>query len=57
MSVILAAIDASAAARPVLERAATLGRALRLPMIALHVRHDGDDAAQLLASQAGVQPA
>jgi nucleotide-binding universal stress UspA family protein len=55
MSVILAAIDASAAARPVLERAATLGRALRLPMIALHVRHDGDDAAQLLASQAGVQ--
>jgi nucleotide-binding universal stress UspA family protein len=55
VSAILAAIDASAAARPVLQVAAALGRALRLPMIALHVRHDGDDAAQLLAGQTGVQ--
>jgi nucleotide-binding universal stress UspA family protein len=55
MTSILAAIDASAAARPVLETAAGLGRALRLPVVAFHARLDGDEVERLLAEAAGVE--
>jgi nucleotide-binding universal stress UspA family protein len=55
VSAVLAAIDASAAARPVLQVARSLGRALGLPVVGLHVRQDGDDPPRLLAGRAGVE--
>ena len=55
MSTILAAIDASAAARPVLDTAVVLGRRLRLPVVALHVRQDGVEPERLLAARAAVE--
>ena len=54
MTTILAAIDASAAARPVLDAAVVLGRRLRLPVVALHVRQDGVEPERLLAERAAV---
>jgi nucleotide-binding universal stress UspA family protein len=55
VSVILAAIDASAAARPVLDTAVALGSTLRLRVVAFHVRQDGPEAERLLADRAGVE--
>jgi nucleotide-binding universal stress UspA family protein len=55
VSVILAAIDASAAARPVLDVAIALGATLKLPTVAFHARQDGPDAERLLADRAGVE--
>lgn len=55
MSTILAAIDASAAALPVLDTAATLGGTLRLPAVAFHVRQDGPEAERLLADRVGLE--
>jgi nucleotide-binding universal stress UspA family protein len=55
MSAVLAAIDASAAARPVLDTAVVLGRRLGLPVAALHVREDDTEPERLLADQAGVE--
>jgi nucleotide-binding universal stress UspA family protein len=55
MSTILAAIDASAAARPVLHTAVVLGRRLRLPVVALHVCQDGVEPERLLAARAAVE--
>jgi nucleotide-binding universal stress UspA family protein len=55
VNAILAAIDASAAARPVLGTASALGRALRFPVVAFHVRQDGVEPERLLAARAGVK--
>jgi nucleotide-binding universal stress UspA family protein len=41
VTTILAAVDASAAAQPVLDTATALGRTLRMPVVAIHVRQDG----------------
>jgi hypothetical protein len=57
MSMILACIDASAAARPVLQTAAALGHTLTLPVVALHVRGDDTDPPRQFADAAGVQQA
>lgn len=54
MKAILAAVDTSAAARPVLQVAAALGQVLQLPVIGLHVRQDGEHPARLLAGGVGV---
>jgi nucleotide-binding universal stress UspA family protein len=54
MSMILACIDASAAARPVLQTAMALSQTLALPVVALHVRQD-DVEPQQFADAAGVQ--
>jgi hypothetical protein len=53
MSTSLATIDASAAARPVLDTAVVLGRRLRLPVVALHVRQDGVEPERRLAAPGG----
>ena len=55
MSTILATIDATAAARPVLHTA-VLGRRLRLPVVALQVRQDGVEPERLLAARAAAEP-
>ena len=56
MSTILACIDASAAARPVLQTAVALGKTLGLPVAALHVHQDGEvEPARQFADAAGVQ--
>jgi hypothetical protein len=55
LSTILAAIDGRAAARPVLDTAVVLGRRLRLPVVALHVRQDGVEPERLLAGRAAVE--
>jgi nucleotide-binding universal stress UspA family protein len=55
MSTILATIDATAAARPVLHTAVVLGRRLRLPVVALQVRQDGVEPERLLAARAAVE--
>jgi nucleotide-binding universal stress UspA family protein len=52
---VLAAVDASAATRPVLDTATALGRALRLRVVALHVRPDGGGAEGLLAGRLDVE--
>ena len=55
MTTILAAIDASAAAGPVLHAAGAVGRALRCPVVAYHIRQDGVEPERLLAARAGVE--
>jgi nucleotide-binding universal stress UspA family protein len=55
MSMILACIDASAAARPVLQTAVALGQTLTLPVVALYVRQDDVEPPQQFADAAGVQ--
>ena len=55
MSMILACIDASAAARPVLQTAMALGQTLALPVVALHVRQDAVEPPQQFADAGGVQ--
>jgi hypothetical protein len=54
MSTILACIDASAAARPVLQTAAALGATLTLPVVALHARGDDTEPPRQLADAAGI---
>jgi len=54
MTKILAAIDNSAAARPVLAVATALANLLAVDVEALHVREDGDRNARAAASAAGV---
>jgi len=54
MSIVLAVIDSSAAARPVLETAAELGRLTGHAVSAIHVRQDGTDTAELLTERAGI---
>jgi nucleotide-binding universal stress UspA family protein len=54
MTKILAAIDNSAAARPVLAVAAALADVLAVDVEALHVREDGDRNARAAATAAGV---
>lgn len=51
---ILAAIDNSPAARPVLAVACSLGRVLDVEVEALHVREDGEQTARAAAASAGV---
>jgi nucleotide-binding universal stress UspA family protein len=51
---ILAAIDNSPAARPVLAVACSLGRVLDVDVEALHVREDGEHTARAAAASAGV---
>jgi nucleotide-binding universal stress UspA family protein len=55
VTMILAAVDASAAAQPVLDTATALGRTLRLPVVAIHVRQDGTEAERLLTERAGIE--
>jgi nucleotide-binding universal stress UspA family protein len=55
MGTILACIDASAAARPVLQTAAALGGTLTLPVVALHVRQDDLQPPRQFADAAGIQ--
>ena len=55
MSMILACIDASAAARPVLQAAVALGQTLALPVVALHVCGDDVEPPRQFADAAGVQ--
>ena len=55
MSTILACIDASAAARPVLQTAKALGQTLALPVVGLHVRGDDTDPPRQFADAAGIQ--
>jgi nucleotide-binding universal stress UspA family protein len=55
MSTILACIDASAAARPVLQTAVALGQTLKLPVAALHVPTDDTEPPRQFADAAGVQ--
>ena len=55
MTTILAAVDASAAARPVLDTATALGRTLRMPVVAIHVRQDGAEAQRQLTERAGIE--
>jgi nucleotide-binding universal stress UspA family protein len=54
MTIILAAIDSSPAAQPVLQSAATLAATLGVPVVALHIAHDGSEPARLLADHAGI---
>jgi nucleotide-binding universal stress UspA family protein len=54
MTSILAAIDASPAAQPVLQSASNLATTLGLGVIALHVLRDGAEPAHLLAEHAGI---
>lgn len=54
MSRVLAAIDSSAAARPVLSAAAAMAELLRADLDALHVRERGWETAQAAADAAGV---
>jgi len=54
MSRVVAAIDNSAAARPVLAAAATIARLLRADLEAVHVRENGDVAARAAATAAGI---
>jgi nucleotide-binding universal stress UspA family protein len=54
MNTILAAIDNSAAARPVLAVATALGDLLGLAVEALHAREDGERGARAAAAAAGV---
>jgi nucleotide-binding universal stress UspA family protein len=51
---VVAAIDRSAAARPVLEWAASFARSLGCSVQALHVSEDGDDATAALAAAAEI---
>ncbi|MGZ4691747.1 MAG: universal stress protein [Acidimicrobiia bacterium] len=53
-SLVLAAIDSSAAARPVLEWAAVFARSLGCSVQALHVSEDGDDPTAALAAAAEI---
>jgi nucleotide-binding universal stress UspA family protein len=55
VTTILAAVDASAAAQPVLDTATGLGRTLRRPVVAIHVRQDGTEAERLLTERAGIE--
>jgi nucleotide-binding universal stress UspA family protein len=55
MSTILACIDASAAARPVLQTAAALGGTLTLPVVALHVRGDDTEPPRQFTDAAGIR--
>jgi hypothetical protein len=55
MSTILAAIDATAPARPVLETGVVLGRRLRLPVIGFHLCQDDVEPVRLLAAWAAVE--
>jgi nucleotide-binding universal stress UspA family protein len=55
VTTILAAVDASAAAQPVLDTATTLGRTLRMPVVALHVRQDGAEVERLLTERTGIE--
>jgi len=50
MTIILATIDASPAAQPVLQSASTLAATLGLHVVALHVPRDGAEPAHLLAA-------
>jgi nucleotide-binding universal stress UspA family protein len=52
---ILAAVDASAAAQPALDTATALGRTLRLPVVAIHVRQDGTEVERQLTERAGIE--
>lgn len=54
MKRILAAIDNSAAAHPVLEAAALIGLVFEATVDALHVREDGDEAVRAAASAVGL---
>ena len=54
MSRVVAAIDNSADARPVLAAAATIARLLRADLEAVHVREDGCLAARAAATAAGI---
>lgn len=54
MTTVLAAIDNSAAARPVLETALRLGHLLKASVQALHIRQDGADTAVKVAASMGV---
>lgn len=54
MSRVIAAVDSSAAARPVLDTAAALARLLGAELEALHVREDGDFAPRAQAAAVGV---
>lgn len=53
-SLLLAAIDSSAAARPVLEWAEIFARSIGCSVQALHVAEDGDDAAATFAAAAEI---
>jgi hypothetical protein len=55
MSTILAAIDATAPARPVLETGVVLGRRLRLPVIGFHLCQDDVEPVRPLAAWAAVE--
>jgi nucleotide-binding universal stress UspA family protein len=55
MTTILAAVDASAAAQPVLDTATALGRTLRMPVVAIHVRQGGTEAERLLTERADIE--
>jgi hypothetical protein len=55
VSTILAAIDASAAAQPVVDTAVALGRVLQLPVVGFHVRQDTVESEQQLAARAAVE--
>lgn len=55
MTTILAAVDASAAAQPVLDVATALGRTLRLPVVAIHVRQDGAEVERQLTERAAIE--
>ena len=55
MTSILAAVDASAAARPVLDAATALGRTLRRPVVAIHVRQDSTEVERQLTERAGIE--
>ena len=55
MTSILAAVDASAAARPVLDAATALGRTLRMPVVAIHVRQDSTEVERQLTERAGIE--
>ena len=54
MSRVIAAVDSSAAARPVLDTAAALARLLGAELAALHVREDGDFTPRAQAGAVGV---
>jgi nucleotide-binding universal stress UspA family protein len=54
VTAILAAVDASAAARPVLDTAAALGQTLRMPVVAIHVGQDGAEVERQLTERAGI---
>ena len=54
MSKVIAAIDSSAAARPVLGAAAAISELMQAELVALHVREDDDPAPRAQARAAGV---